>query len=67
MRWQFGLGLVWALALVFAGSAGLVGAAMMTVAAEGVPGKAAGVGMAVGAVWVMSRGGGRLYDLLIAR
>ncbi len=44
MRWQFGLGLVWALALVFAGSAGLVGA-----------------------VWVMSRGGGRLYDLLIAR
>ncbi|MSQ28721.1 MAG: hypothetical protein EXR51_11395 [Dehalococcoidia bacterium] len=67
IRLPFSLRLAWGFAIVIAGCAVLVWAAMLTVAAQDAQGKAGGIGLAVVAVWVMSRGGLRLYDLLMSR
>ncbi|MEK7214947.1 MAG: hypothetical protein AAB289_05065 [Chloroflexota bacterium] len=67
IRLPFGLRLAWGFAIVLVGCAVLVWAAMLTIAAEDARGKAGGIGLAVVAVWVMSRGGVRLYNLLLSR
>lgn len=53
--------------LVLAGSLLLVAAAMMTVTVDTPGEKAGGIGVAVFAVWLLSHGGARLYDVLIRR